>query len=137
MSPPEFFDKSGRDLKAGDLIVYGHALGRCAGLQYGLVLEVLEPRTERSWAETPDLIPRIRVQGVDRSDNYQGQQLGWMKNQTVPDHPPKLLKASVLTFSSRILKLSRDQVPPDVLALTDAVDLTVLPGPKKPKKPKP
>jgi hypothetical protein len=40
MTAPIMRDKSGRELEPGDFIVYGHALGRCAGLRYGVVLEV-------------------------------------------------------------------------------------------------
>ncbi len=32
-------DKIGQEIKVGDLIAYGHALGRCAGLRIGKVLE--------------------------------------------------------------------------------------------------
>lgn len=31
-------DKSGREISVGNYIIYGHALGRCAGLKYGKVL---------------------------------------------------------------------------------------------------
>ena len=62
-----FPDKAGCDLKPGDFIVYGHALGRCAGLQYGVVLEILPPN-RKGW--TGSKSPRIRVQGIDLDDNW-------------------------------------------------------------------
>ena len=34
------YDKTGTEIKEGDFIVYGHALGRCAGLRIGKVLAI-------------------------------------------------------------------------------------------------
>jgi hypothetical protein len=95
-------DKSGRELQAGDLIVYGHLLGRCAGLQYGKVLEAKTARRS-SWDKT--MVERVRIRGVG-SD--------WRE--------PKLLsRDSTLSFGDRILKLWREQVEPRVLNLLDGV----------------
>jgi hypothetical protein len=92
-----FNDKAGREVKVGDLIVYGHALGRCAGLQYARVVEI------RLVAG----IPKIQVQGVswDWNDMYD----------------PRLLKASVLQFPDRVLVVTEEQVHPRVLALLKEV----------------
>jgi hypothetical protein len=39
-------DKAGREIQVGQYIVYGHALGRCAGLRYGVVLATAEDHIE-------------------------------------------------------------------------------------------
>jgi hypothetical protein len=39
-------DKCGQEIKAGDYIVYGHALGRCAALKFGKVIRVIDRGTE-------------------------------------------------------------------------------------------
>jgi hypothetical protein len=74
-------DKAGIELHPGDLIVYGHALGRCAGLQYGVVLKA-----------TPD---GIMVRGVDAD---------WSQLR------PRLLKKAWLKFSERVLRVTPEQV---------------------------
>lgn len=103
---PDILDKSGRKLSAGDLIVYGHALGRCAALQYGKVLEIRwsKPKYDFETAQ-----PKVKVQGMYLPDNWDRED------------PPKLLKPSTLAFGSRILILSREQVEPRVLAILDEV----------------
>lgn len=63
---PFFIDKSGREVKVGDFVVYGHSLGRCAGLRFGKVLKI-EILTRPSWhADQSDNEEwRIRVKGID------------------------------------------------------------------------
>ncbi len=36
----KIYDKSGREINIGDYIVYGLALGRCAALRFGKVLDI-------------------------------------------------------------------------------------------------
>ena len=123
-------DKSGREILPGDLVVYGHALGRCAGLQYAKVLKI-HPYKE-TWRG--DGQEKIRVQGVNVNDNDLGVTLSakQLEHQKylLEHYPagkwrgaPSLIKPSTLSFSSRILKITRDQVPPDVLALLDTVEV--------------
>ncbi len=80
-------DKAGRELKTGDFIVYGHALGRCAGLQYGIIL--VEDNGKG----------HITVRGVDTDWEH---------------HAPRLLKKSTLLFGERILRVNSNQIPPRI-----------------------
>lgn len=102
----EFKDKCGRRLVPGDLIVYGHALGRCAGLQYGKVLSVqLKKADDYRDGPRPTC---VTVQGVD-DEHWAAKPGEW-----------KLLRKGTLWFSSRVLRVTRDQVPGEALALLDA-----------------
>ncbi|MBP9757241.1 MAG: hypothetical protein KBD06_01440 [Candidatus Pacebacteria bacterium] len=94
-----FTDKANVEVAPGDLIIYGHALGRCAGIRFGKVLALAEhPKSE--WGsnhKTGDRDCKLRIIGVD--DDWSHEE-------------PKLLsKASVIAFGSRVLKLHPDQVP--------------------------
>lgn len=92
-------DKSGRTLEPRDYIVYGHALGRCAGLRYGIVKAIYGAGTH--WDGGQKIHARIR--GVD--DDWQQKEF-------------KLLtKDSTLQFGDRILKVTEKQMPPEVLTL--------------------
>lgn len=102
-------DKSGRDIKVGDLIVYGHALGRCAALQYGKVLAI-NPKKHRRWDGNEwhdEDTPHFTVQGVDT--HWSGK--------------VKLLRKGTLQFGDRILIVNRDQVPVSILGLLDSVQV--------------
>jgi hypothetical protein len=95
-----FKDKSGKEVKTGDLIVYGHALGRCSGMRYGKVLSV---QVSRIRYETKKF--HATIWGVDEDSSK-----------------PKLLsKRSTLQFGERTLVLFRDQVPENILKLLDSV----------------
>ena len=104
MTTPKFIDKSGREVKAGDVIVYGHALGRCAGLQYARVLALTENPNPGPYfgGEQP---MKLRVIGVTTDF---GQK------------PELLSKASTVMFGERVLRVERNQVPADHLKLLDA-----------------
>lgn len=97
---PLFRDKADMLVQAGDLIVYGHALGRCAGLRYAKVLEVVwsgQPVNLYDGTGNEAHAARLRVHGVDDD---------WSHN------APKLLsKPSILSFGSRVLVLGGHQVP--------------------------
>lgn len=124
-----FPDKNGTALQAGDLIIYGHALGRCAGIQYGKVLGVL-PGKE-------DAPSKLKVRGVDSNDNMDHERPDYAKTerameqkrlQTNPEETwviwsPKLLKTSTLQYPSRVLKIFRDQVPAEILGMLDSIIL--------------
>jgi len=108
----DFKDKAGYLLVPGDLIVYGHALGRCAGLQYGKVIGITEGLCG-DYQGT--LIPKLRIIGV-----HDGP-------------PPELLeRESLLEFSERILKITESQVPANVLVLLSGYALKEATGPKVP-----
>lgn len=88
-------DKAGHDIKVGDYIVYGHVLGSCGGLRYGVVLG-FKSRTY-FYDEEYDV---VRVRGYD--DDY--------------DKP--LSRDSYLEYSTRILVITAEQLPiPVVVAL--------------------
>lgn len=96
---PKFIDKAGREIKAGDLIVYGHNLGRCAGLRYGRVVAVTLSKEERY----RDRIPKLRIRAVDDDWGCKDVSL--------------LAKDSFLSYGNRVLKVTEDQIPSEVLAL--------------------
>lgn len=103
-------DKAGREVRPGDLIIYGHALGRCAGLRYGKVLAITW-KTAFYRGEKKE--PHFTVQGVDTdwSDwDHRGQ-------------PELCGRKGTLQYGSRILVLERDQVPMAVLELLDSVEV--------------
>lgn len=103
----EFKDKSGRAVQPGDLLIYGVAYGRCAGLSYGKVLEI---RDQKGFDPTNTYNragpTKIRVAGVDR-----------------PWRGIQVKKPGFLEFSERVLVIARDQVPPDILAHLDAIEV--------------
>lgn len=116
---PEFPDKTGRPLKTGDFIIYGHALGRCAGLQYAKVLAITEGKVEYNEKS----FPKLRVQGVNLDDNYDFHNPEWTNKRRNMFGDPRisLLKPSTLSFPSRVLRITKEQIPKDVLkALKDA-----------------
>lgn len=77
-------DKTGKqEIISGSYIVYGHALGRCAGLKFGKVIKVDEKN-------------RYHVIGVD--DDWKYQQ-------------PELSKKGILQFEERIIVLPFDMLP--------------------------
>lgn len=62
MSTDTLLDKLGQEIRPGRWIVYGHALGRCAALRIGLVLDVKRgPKTTHAWLRED----RITVWGID------------------------------------------------------------------------
>lgn len=97
----EFKDKSGRLVKPGDLIAYGVAYGRCAGISYGKVLEI----RKNDGYSRPQLY-KLRVAGVDR-----------------PWSGIQVKKPGFLEFSNRVLIISREQVEPDILAKLDQIQV--------------
>ncbi len=88
--PQEFFeDKAGQKVVRGDYIVYGHNLGRCAGLRFGKVLDIYLAR--RTWGRVEDSW-RIVIRGVD--DDWGSRE------------PQLLAKKSFLQFPDRIMKVN-------------------------------
>lgn len=98
----QFIDKAGRPVKPGDIIVYGHALGRCAALQYGKALALKTP-TRKRWGASE---VSLSVQGVTSGGS--------------------LLGKGTLQFGDRTLIVTRDQVPAQALETLDKVRI---PGP--------
>lgn len=98
-----FTDKSGRDVKTGDIIVYGHALGRCAGLRYGKVLGFRPNESHASFEEACAV--KLQVIGVNDDWSHLESEL--------------LERVSYVQFPERVLILERTQVPDRVLRLLD------------------
>lgn len=91
-------DKLGREITPGAMIVYGHALGRCAGLQIGRVLAIKQVPETNYWGKEPKMAWRITVIGID--DHGYGNQ-----------KPPELnTRKGTLQFPERIIVL--DELPP-------------------------
>jgi len=81
-------DKTGRsEIIVGSYIVYGHALGRCAGLKFGKIVKIDRHNDEE----------RYWVLGVD-DDWYPGSK-------------PELSKIGRLQFPERIIVLSFSMLP--------------------------
>lgn len=97
-------DKSGRDINPGQWIIYGHALGRCAGLQYGVVLDVKPSKGYHSKGKDC-----CTVQGVDSDWGHR---------------KPSLLRKGTLYFGERILCVYPTQVPEAVRDLLIKVGAT-------------
>lgn len=103
-------DKLGQEIRPGRWIVYGHALGRCAGLRIGVVLAVKRGEIPISVYNIPmpwNREDRITVWGLD-DDHIEFSRCNpndeWAK--TKP-----LTKKSTLLFSSRIIVLDEKLVP--------------------------
>lgn len=115
VTPLFFPDKTGRPLKPGDYIIYGHALGRCAGLQYAKVLAIVEGKID--YYEKP--VAKLRVLGVELDDNEDFHNTEWtQKRKSAASYErASLNKPSTLMFPSRILRITKNQVPADVFKL--------------------
>ena len=108
-----FKDKSGKILAPGDLIVYGHALGRCASLKYGKVVAI-------EWSAESydgDKKPKLKIRGLDDDGS---QWSHWDINSAKISN-----RKSVLEFPSRVLKIERDQLPNEYVKLFDSVQVEV------------
>lgn len=86
-------DKAGNEINVGDYIVYGHALGRCAGLRYGKVLEI---KASKGYYDEGK--PVLSVQGVD--DDWKHRK------------PELCARKGTLGFpNERVLVIKEDQLP--------------------------
>lgn len=101
----EFKDKAGRVIKQGDLIVYSVSYGRSPGLSYGKVLDIVESKSEWTAKKT-----KVKVWGVDKPWSPGGA-------------PTKNTKPGLLEYSQRMLIVTRDQIPEDILTKLDAIEL--------------
>lgn len=109
MSEP-ILDKAGQEIKSGCIIVYGHALGRCAGLRFGKVLAAKSFDNGKNHHITEcNTDYRITVWGIDDDWAHRG--------------PNLLSKKSTLMFPDRILVLTETQVKPEIKALLDTVQV--------------
>jgi hypothetical protein len=103
------YDKIGREIKVGDFIAYGHALGRCAALAIGKVLAI---KYGPAKGYSSHMQWSITVWGVD--DGWNGKKLNSTKGtlqfpdriivvDTVPDEYKKLLDP--LTAESKSVRV--------------------------------
>jgi hypothetical protein len=63
-------DKIGKEIKPGVIVAYGHALGRCAAIQIGLVLEVREGEPFGKYQTATKDAARIKVRGFNRGERW-------------------------------------------------------------------
>jgi hypothetical protein len=90
-----FTDKAGRKVCRGDLIVYGHNLGRCAGLRFGVVKDIAKRTT--SWNRQEEF--SIRVRGMDDDWNWK------------PENIKLCDKDGTLMYPDRCLLVTDDALP--------------------------
>lgn len=86
----KFIDKIANEVIAGDFIVYGHSLGRSAGLRIGMVVEIkhdlISGFKDEEW--------RIKVRGWDDDWAF--------------DPSSILDRESILKFPQRIMKINHE-----------------------------
>jgi len=92
-------DKIGQEIKQGSIIVYGHTLGRCAGLRIGIVKEIKKSPDAR-WKEDAW---RFKVRGIEDDWNYENPENFSDKNLCSKD--------GTLMFVTRIIVLKDEQIP--------------------------
>jgi len=98
---PVFEDKCGKKLKGGDFVIYGHALGRCAGLRYGKVIQIQWSKDKKT--------PKAKVHGVNDDWSY--------------DEPALCSRTVALGFPKRILRIDRDQLPHEFVKMLDPIEV--------------
>ena len=130
---PVIYDKIGQPINIGDTIAYGHALGRCAALQLGRVLDIRVKFTpSQKWVGSdPDpLRPgrfvaryepyqkpefRITVRGVEikQCDGEAGVE-GYKHDAEI-----EVLRKGTLQFPDRMIVIDPAKVPKNVLEALD------------------
>jgi hypothetical protein len=107
-------DVADNQVEVGDIIVYGTLLGRSASLQFGLVTKVytVEDTVYDSVLGTDGFYKHTRRKIDAPRVNVRGAKNNWNRGY-------QLLNNGTLQFSNRMLKVSRDMVPSEVLELFD------------------
>ena len=99
MKLPE--DKIGQEISVGSFIVYGHALGRSAGLRLGRVLEISKGKPgpfDKGWS--------IKVIGIEDNEYW--------------DKPPEACqRVGTLKFPERIVVLNKRKFPKNLKKILD------------------
>jgi hypothetical protein len=103
------FDKTNREIHVGDFIVYGHALGRCAGLRIGKVLKIKEK--ESCWGDKILKGFSITVIGIDDD---------WADSPYMHSEPKLCSHVGHLLYPNRIIVVDRRNVPQNYLSLLDS-----------------
>lgn len=86
-------DKLGNEIKVGSIIVYGHNLGRCAGLRIGIIKEI-KLNNDKKWKED---MWKFKIRGIDDDWFY--------KNPWDYSKLRLLQKDSYLTYVTRMIVL--------------------------------
>lgn len=110
-------DKLGQEIVVGSYIVYGHALGRCAGLRLGKVL-VITPKEYPAWQGESKLKHHFTVIGVD-DDHAHLADLPQFRAHPEWYATKLLSKKSTIQFAERIIVLSGDMLPENIKKLLD------------------
>ena len=84
-------DKCGKEIFVGSYIVYGHNLGRCAGLKFGKIIKIEKPKSEFS-----DHDYNICVIGIDDDWGFRDASLS---------------KRGILFYPERIIVLDFNDLP--------------------------
>lgn len=102
-------DKIGQEITVGSYVVYGSPLGRCAGLRVGIVKSIKEKEDYR-WPENKYI---FTVRGIDMEWNYKDIDNFSETNDRISLNK----KDGHLNFSTRIIVLQENQLPPYLVKL--------------------
>jgi hypothetical protein len=94
-------DKSGNEINVGDYIVYGHNLGRCAGLKFGKIMNIDYEETGNHWQPFKF---SIGVIGVDDDWNFQDARLSRKGTLQFPDRIIVLPFEKLPDYAKKLLK---------------------------------
>jgi hypothetical protein len=100
------YDKIGQEITPGSIIVYGHALGRCAALKIGKVFAVA--RKVGEWNKRLEY--RITVVGVEENS--------WKSSEKLSIQTRK----GTLQFPDRCIVLSKDMVSEEFLNVLNRIE---------------
>lgn len=101
-------DKSGHPITVGSYIVYGHALGRCAGLRFGKVLGV-KRKPKPSYRELLDSDSQWSVTVIGFNDDF-----SWCNSYGIND------KTGTLGFPDRILVIPPEWLTEEIRSALDS-----------------
>jgi hypothetical protein len=106
-------DKLGEEIVAGCFIIYGHALGRCAGLRLGKVF-----KAEKVNVEYRGEVYRIAVRGMD-DDWFSFNETEEERQERRHFREPVKLnaKVSTLQFPERMIVVPKSKIPKQFLDL--------------------
>jgi hypothetical protein len=101
----KIFDKVNQEITIGSIVAYGHALGRCAGIRIGKVLDI--KTQEGRWVKE-ETEYRITVIGVDDDWNHKTPEL--------------CSRVGTLQFPNRMIVLDDTKVPASYKTLLDSYE---------------
>jgi hypothetical protein len=100
-------DKSGNPIEVGTYIVYGHALGRCAGLRFGKVLGI-KRKPKPSYREFHSLDSQWSITVIGYDDD------SLMRRDKACD------RAGTLGFPDRILVIPKEWLTEEIRSALDS-----------------